>query len=95
MPRRKRRRPHGMGVLGGGSIEKLQVILGHASVTTSQRYAHLRADMFRTGDLPALGVDLSREGGAVIDMAAHREERNEAGGPAVVPEEIDDIVEAA
>jgi hypothetical protein len=76
--------------LGGGSIEKLQVILGHASVTRSQRYAHLRADMFRPADLPALQVDMSREGGALIDMAAHRGGKKEAGGPAVAMATVDD-----
>ena len=60
-------------VIGGGSIEKLQTILGHASVTTSQRYAHLRSDFLRPADLPALTVKLSRAGGDVVDLAAHRD----------------------
>jgi len=33
-------------VLGGESIEKLREILGHASVTTTDRYAHLRTACF-------------------------------------------------
>ena len=60
-------------VIGGGSIEKLQTILGHASVTTSERYAHLRSDFLRPADLPALTVKLSRAGGDVVDLAAHRD----------------------
>jgi integrase len=59
-------------VMGGGSIETLQVILGHASVTTSERYNHLRPDHLRPADLPALAVPLLREGGAVIEMAPRR-----------------------
>jgi hypothetical protein len=79
-------------VLGGGSIEKLQVILGHASVTTSQRYAHLRPELFRPADLPALTVDLSRAGGDVIDLAARRSERDEALGHGVATTTVDETV---
>lgn len=69
-------------VPGGGWIERLQVILGHASVTTTQPYAHLRPDLLRPEDLPALRVDLSREGGDVIDLAGRREERSDPRGNA-------------
>ena len=77
-------------VLGDGSIEKLQGILGHASVITTQRYAHLRPDLLRPEDLPALRVDLSRAGGDVIDLAARRDERTELRGNAVATQTVDE-----
>ncbi|HXJ18995.1 MAG TPA: site-specific integrase [Polyangia bacterium] len=77
-------------VLGGGSIEKLQAILGHASVTTTERYAHLRPNYLRPEDLPALGVDLSREGGAVLDMAAHRDGNRGPADHCVTTDAVDE-----
>jgi integrase len=69
-------------VLGGGSIQSLREILGHASVTTTERYAHLRQDLFRESDLRAVSVDLSRPGGRVVQLAAHRDERCSKGADA-------------
>lgn len=62
-------------VLGGGSLAVLREILGHSSVTVTERYAHLRADLFRPEDLLKLSVGMSREGGAVVDLAAARSEK--------------------
>ncbi len=60
-------------VLGGGSMEKLAKVLGHASVTTTEAsYSRMRPEMVRPSELSALDVDLSRPGGEVLDMAAHR-----------------------
>jgi integrase len=60
-------------VLGGGSMEKLAKILGHASVTTTEAsYSRMRPEMVRPAELSALDVDLSRPGAAVLEMAAHR-----------------------
>ena len=42
------------------------------SVTVTERYAHLRPDLFKAEDCCKLTVRMSREGGAVIDLAAHR-----------------------
>ena len=44
-------------VSNGGSLYKLQQILGHASPTTTQRYAHLAPDAYREdwGRIPAFG----------------------------------------
>jgi integrase len=55
-------------VLGGGSIEKLSKILGHASVTTTERYAHLRTDLFRESDFDVVAVDLSTPGAEVVQL---------------------------
>lgn len=63
----------------GGSVQKLQAILGHASVTTTERYSHLAPEHLRPADLPALTVDLSRAGGIVVDLAAHRESAPDHG----------------
>jgi hypothetical protein len=44
-------------------------------VTVTERYAHLRADLFRPEDLLKLSVGMSREGGTVVDLAAARAEQ--------------------
>ena len=46
-------------VMAGGSIEKLKEILGHYSVVMTERYAHLRPDLFPASDLATIRVDLS------------------------------------
>lgn len=71
-------------VMGGGSLGTLREILGHSSVTVTERYAHLRPDLFKPEDLLQLSVGMSREGGAVIDMATARAEKA-AGDAAQVP----------
>ena len=45
-------------VLSGGSIEKLKEVLGHYSVIVTERYAHLRTDLFPTADLGLIALDL-------------------------------------
>ena len=44
-------------VLNGGSIEKLREILGHSTVLVTERYAHLKPELFQEADL--LRVDVS------------------------------------
>jgi integrase len=46
-------------VLAGGSIEKLKEILGHYSVVMTERYAHLRPDLFSVRDLATIDLDLN------------------------------------
>ncbi|HET9553404.1 MAG TPA: hypothetical protein VFP50_10585 [Anaeromyxobacteraceae bacterium] len=46
-------------VLANGSIEKLKEILGHYSVVITERYAHLRPDLFSARDLGAISLDLA------------------------------------
>jgi hypothetical protein len=45
-------------VLSGGSIEKLSNVLGHYSVVLTERYVHLRPDLFADRDLAAIPLDL-------------------------------------
>ncbi len=48
-------------VSDGGSIEKLREVLGHSSVRVTERYAHLRGDIFSEADYQLLSVELCRE----------------------------------
>ncbi len=45
-------------VMAGGSIEKLKEILGHYSVVMTERYAHLKPELFTASDLGTIEVDL-------------------------------------
>lgn len=56
-------------VLGGGTIEKLREILGHSTVLVTERYAHLRGDVFGPAELGRIGVDLTARGGKVIPLS--------------------------
>jgi len=47
-------------VLNGGSIEKLKEIMGHSSVVVTERYAHLKPEVFRAADYELLNVDLNK-----------------------------------
>src|SRR6266849_2426046 len=49
-------------VLSGGSIEKLKEMLGHYSVVVTERYAHLRPDLFPASDLGTIELDLLARG---------------------------------
>lgn len=53
-------------VLGGGSIEKLATVMGHSSVIVTERYAHLRLDLFREADYRVLDLDLTA--GNVVEL---------------------------
>jgi site-specific recombinase XerD len=46
-------------VLADASIENLSKMLGHASVVTTERYAHLRPGLFREADHAVLQVALA------------------------------------
>lgn len=45
-------------VLNGGSIEKLREILGHSTVLVTERYAHLKPELFQEADLLRADVAL-------------------------------------
>ena len=55
-------------VMDGRPIEKLRDILGHSSVTTTERYAHLRPDAFNAEDHAAVCVDLAEP--EVVEIGA-------------------------
>lgn len=46
-------------VMAGGSIEKLKEFLGHYSVVVTERYAHLKPDLFPASDLGTIALDMS------------------------------------
>jgi integrase len=49
-------------VLSGGSIEKLREILGHSTVLVTERYAHLKPELFGAADLERANVPLTTNG---------------------------------
>lgn len=53
-------------VMAGVSIEKLKEMLGHSTVLITERYAHLRVDLFAEHDLGTLSLDL-RPGSSQTD----------------------------
>jgi len=55
-------------VMAGASIEKLKEILGHYSVVMTERYAHLRPDLFPASDLGTIRVDLFAGGAEVVQL---------------------------
>lgn len=76
-------------VMGGGSLATLREILGHGSVQVTERYGHLRRDLFRPSDLLTMSVPMTRAGGEVVELASARAERG-AAGHAVATEPVDD-----
>jgi integrase len=55
-------------VLGGGSLEMLRTLMGHSSVTTTERYSHLRPDLFPASAFRAMAVDLSKPAGEIVRL---------------------------
>lgn len=58
-------------VMGGGDIRELQRILGHASITDTERYAHLAPGHWSPGARQVVKVDLSPAGGRSVAHPAH------------------------
>jgi hypothetical protein len=46
----------------------LRTLMGHSSVTTTERYSHLRPDLFAESAFGAMNVDLSRPAGDVVPL---------------------------
>lgn len=55
-------------VLNGGAIEKLKEILGHYSVVMTERYAHLRVDLFSERDLATIPLTLTTGPAATAEI---------------------------
>jgi hypothetical protein len=73
-------------VLAGNSIEKLSAILGHYSVVMTERYAHLRPELFTQPDLATIAIDV-RPSGAKVAEVGHRMATNPANPTANLKEE--------
>ncbi len=71
-------------VMAGGSIEKLREVLGHSLVVVTERYAHLRTDLFGQADLARVAVDLSAATGKILPLPlVVTQAASEAGSGAV------------
>jgi integrase len=55
-------------VLAGGAIEKLREVMGHCSVVVTERYAHLRTDLFTSADLGRVAVDFAAPTGKILPL---------------------------
>ncbi len=67
-------------VLEGKPIEKLSAILGHSTVIVTQRYAHLRPDLFPESDYGALRIDLARGSGGPVELPTRGKRSGTSGG---------------
>jgi integrase len=56
-------------VLNGGSIEKLSKLMGHYSIAVTERYAHLRPDLFTEKDRQTIPLALSVAEGTVVRLS--------------------------
>lgn len=65
-------------ILAGGSIEKLSKVLGHYSVVMTERYAHLRTDLFADGVYGTIPCDL-QPAGEVVTLPVGSESGAESG----------------
>lgn len=59
-------------VLNNGSIEKLKEIMGHYSVVVTERYAHLRPDLFAQKDLGTIPLSFAKGTGQFVAKTSPR-----------------------
>ena len=55
-------------VNSGRTLYEVQKILGHSNSAVTERYAHLRPDLFARAAYAALAVDLSGRAGEVVEF---------------------------
>jgi integrase len=55
-------------VLAGNPIETLSKVMGHSSVVVTERYAHLKPDLFNAKSYDAISVDLAKPSGVVVSL---------------------------
>ncbi len=70
-------------VLAGGSIEKLSKVLGHYSVVLTERYVHLRPDLFAARDLATIPLQLGAGEAVPVQLGAKTGTRSEVATEAV------------
>jgi integrase len=75
-------------VIAGGSIEKLREAMGHSSVVVTERYAHLRGDVFSTADLGRVAVDFSSPVGKILPLTRAEGENCNAGATLGILEQV-------
>ena len=66
-------------------LEKLAKVMGHSSIVVTERYAHLKPDLFREEDSELLNVDLLKPAAQVV-LIDHGGAKTGTVGYAVVTE---------
>jgi integrase len=61
----------------GGAIEKLRELMGHSTVLVTERYAHLRGDLFSAADHGRIAVELAAQTGKVVLLHHGRGQESE------------------
>ena len=56
-------------ILNGESLELLRQLMGHSSVTTTERYAHLKPDLYREAIYTTMAVDLTAPKGDLVPIS--------------------------
>ncbi len=67
--------------MAGGSIETLKEILGHYSVVMTERYAHLKPELFTAKDLGTIAVDLTPAGAEPVPIGQTSARARRGGAP--------------